>query len=625
MLERLATSQQTEVQFLPPAPSPSTPTRRLRIMPGLAVIISPTNKEQNQSALERMVASMRHESFYKVGTYANEALGLYIGWVCHAGSYSDGLPLRSQGGNLILFFYGEHLDDPANDSSLPRPWNARSVLQLFELYGLDALPRLNGWFHGVLVNQKEKTVVVFNDRYGMQRLYCSRNEDSYLFASEAKALLAVRPDLRKIDPRSLAEFLSCGCVLENRTLFDRVGTLPSGTFQTFMNATCVRDARYFLPAHWESQTKLGPDEFYSALQDTLQRAVNRCVDSALPLGMSLTGGFDTRLIMASLHQRNVRLPCYTFGGMYRECFDVKIARKVAAICECDHTVFELGSDFLKSFSGLAEKTILLSDGGLGATNAYELFLNQRARQVAIVRLTGSYGSEVMRGARAFKALPATPGFIHPELRPHMNTAISTFDAASNSHPVSFSVFSQAPMYYYNRLAVEQSQVIVRTPFMDNDFVGLFYRRPEGFEDSRALARRLIAENSPALAALPTDTGNCSFLRHHWAQFLFKADYCYKSGMPQWLEKLHHICGPLQPEKLLIGRHRFAHFRVWFRNQLAPYLKEILLDRRTASRPFFNHSFVERMLHQHINGERNYTDDIERVLTVELTCRQLLDN
>jgi asparagine synthase (glutamine-hydrolysing) len=230
----------------------------------------------------------------------------------------------------------------------------------------------------------------------------------------------------------------------------------------------------------------------------------------------------------------------------------------------------------------------------------------------------------MRGARAFKAIQLTDGLLNPEFKPYINETVRRFEALGQDHPVSFSVLKHAPFYYYNRLAVEQSQVTVRTPFMDNDFVGLFYQRPESTEDSRKTARRLIAEKAPLLAELRTDTGNCSYLVHQWSQLLFKADYCYKSGMPQWLERLHYLLGPLQPEKLLIGRHRFAHFRVWFRSELASYVKEMLLDRRTADRPFFDHRFVERMVAAHLKGTGNYTDDIERVLTLELTCRELID-
>jgi len=590
-------------------------------MPGLAVIISGDEEQRNQSDLDRMVASLRHEAFYTSGTFYDDAVGLYVGWALLPGCYSDCLPLRSPDGRYLLFFYGEHLSD--GDGSMEV--NATAVLRQFEQHGLEALGRLNGWFQGVLADTRSKDVFVFNDRYGMQRLYVAADGDTTLFASEAKALLAVRPRLCRLDPRGVAEFLTCGCVLENRTLFSGVTTLPGGTIRTFTKAkpTCQRP--YFHQQTWESQPACSLTDFYAQVNESLPRAVERCLHSKLPLAISLTGGFDTRLIMSCLNSHAGKLPCYTFGGMYRECFDVKIARQVAELCRCPHQVLGLGKAFLDAFPDLAQKTVYISDGTLGATNAYELYLNRLAREVAPVRLTGSYGSEVMRGARAFKAVHPTPGLIHSDFEPAIAAAIGTFNAMSPGHPVSFSVFKQAPWYYGNRLAVEQSQVVVRTPFMDNEFVKLFYRRPAESEDGRQLARRLIQHHSPRLAALPTDTGNCSYLRHQWSQFLFKADYCYKSGMPQWLERVHYLLGPVQPERLLIGRHRFAHFRVWFRNEVAPYVQEVLLDRRTASRPFFSHSFIERMVRQHIEGKRNYTDDIEHVLTLELACRQFIDN
>jgi asparagine synthase (glutamine-hydrolysing) len=590
-------------------------------MPGLAVIITSAEKESSEANVHKMVAAMLHEPFYTSGTYCNGVVGCYVGWVCHAGSFSDCMPLRSKDGNLLVFFYGEH----RSDADSGQHSNGRRVLELIEAHRLNALPLLNGWFQGVIIDLKQREVAVFNDRYGMQRLHQVAEDGTTIFASEVNALLTVRPKLRVLDARSLGEFLSCGCVLENRSLFSNITTLPAAAVRVYKDAVPLKNYTYFSPSEWENQSALSDAEYRAALLVSFPRAVRRCFNSDIPIGISLTGGFDTRMIMAWLPEGNRKTPpSYTFGGMYRDCFDVTIARKVAAISGCNHHVIELGDNFLKSFPALAEKTILLSDGCLGATNAYELYLNQMAREVAVVRLTGSYGSEVMRGARAFKAVCLTDSIIHKDFECHINDASSTFNAASTGHPVSFSVFKQAPWYYYNRLAVEQSQVVVRTPYMDNDFVGLVYRRPEESMESRKLARYLISKGVPELAALRTDTGNCSYFRHVWSQFLFKADYCYKSGMPQWMEQIHHMCGPLQPEKLLIGRHRFAHFRVWFRNQLAPYIREILLDRRTAERPYFNHRRLELMLTQHINGERNYTDDIERALTVELTHRQFID-
>ena len=85
---------------------------------------------------------------------------------------------------------------------------------------------LNGRFHGLLADQRRGTATLFNDRYGMHRLYFHESKDTFYFAGEAKAILAVRPELRRMDSRGLGEFVSCGAVLENRTLFEGVNVLP---------------------------------------------------------------------------------------------------------------------------------------------------------------------------------------------------------------------------------------------------------------------------------------------------------------------------------------------------------------------------------------------------------------
>ena len=63
----------------------------------------------------------------------------------------------------------------------------------------------------------------------MHRLYFHEAKDGFYFAAEAKAILAVRPDLRSIEPRGLGEFISCGCVLENRTLLKHIYSLPGAS------------------------------------------------------------------------------------------------------------------------------------------------------------------------------------------------------------------------------------------------------------------------------------------------------------------------------------------------------------------------------------------------------------
>ena len=80
-------------------------------MPGLAVIISPADRRENEAVLQGMIASMQHEPFYVSGSHVDEEARLYVAWSVHPGSYCDCMPITSEDGNRVLFFYGEHHRD----------------------------------------------------------------------------------------------------------------------------------------------------------------------------------------------------------------------------------------------------------------------------------------------------------------------------------------------------------------------------------------------------------------------------------------------------------------------------------------------------------------------------------
>ena len=95
-------------------------------------------------------------------------------------------------------------------------------------------------------------------------------------------------------------------------------------------------------------------------------------------------------------------------------------------------------------------------------------------------------------------------------------------------------------------------------------------------------------------------------------------------MPQWVATIDHAFARLHLERLFLGRHKFYHFRVWYRDALAPYVRETLLDPRTLARPYLVRNRLESMVRAHINGERNYTSAIHKVLTLELVHRCFID-
>jgi hypothetical protein len=106
---------------------------------------------------------------------------------------------------------------------------------------------------------------------------------------------------------------------------------------------------------------------------------------------------------------------------------------------------------------------------------------------------------------------------------------------------------------------------------------------------------------------------------------FLAEYAYDYGMPQWVASIDHLFSFLHLERLFLGRHKFYHFRVWYRDQLSSYVKEVLLDPRTLARPLVNRASLETVVREHTEGLRNHTTAITRMLTMELVQRLLVDN
>src|SRR5262249_51724121 len=285
-------------------------------------------------------------------------------------------------------------------------------------------------------------------------------------------------ELRRVDGRGLGEYIACGCTLEGRSLFRDIHVLPGGAAWIFRSGSLQRRQTYFEPREWEEQALLEPEPFYREIRDVFSRNLPRYSEAQDRIGMSLTGGLDTRMIMAWQKPVPGSLPCYTFGGMFRDCRDVLVARHVAHACGESHEVIPVGADFLSRFPHYAERTVYLTDGCADVSRSPDLYINERAREIAPVRMTGNYGGEVLRRVRAFKPVEPSPGLFCPELVSSAGHARETYAGLLREHPLSFAVFRQAPWHHYGLLALEESQLALRSPYLDNDLVRTVFRAPE---------------------------------------------------------------------------------------------------------------------------------------------------
>ncbi|MCR4410347.1 MAG: hypothetical protein QHH43_07700 [Candidatus Saccharicenans sp.] len=612
-------------------------------MPGISGFITTKVTGNEENLLQAMKYALLHESSYTQGKYEDFKIGFFGVFSAIKCSFSDCMPVYNEKKDIVMFLTGECYDDQEVLLSLREkshkfePGNASYLVHRYEELGESLFKELNGWFHGVILDLRQNIVFIFNDRYGIRRLYIYENPEFIAFASEAKALLRAFPELREVSYQSIGEFLIYDCVLQNRTYFPQIHLLPPGSLWIYQNGKLEKKS-YINMNELENQHKLSVEQFSSELTETFKNILPRYFQGG-SIGLGLTGGLDTRAIIACRNPEPGELPCYTFTGSYKDILDARIAPKVARACGQNHIKIVLEDEkLIKEYPYWIEKATWISDGLEGTDKADVIYFNSIAREIAPVRMTGKYGSQVLKGIFGFKPRPPVSEIINPDFKPYLKMAEETAQAFSNTHPMTFLLQGAIPWWWNSFVTLETSQIEIRSPFLDNDFIKVLYRAPELPGDfGIKFELNIIARYKPELMNIPT-TGTyggkgirpISELRRLWILSLMMLDKIYNhEDLPYNLTHTFagidkRIITPLHLDQIISGHAEFRRYRRWYRDELSGYIKDMLLNEKTLSRPYWNRKGLMKVVSDHINGRGNYLREIRKALQIELLHRVLIE-
>ena len=167
-------------------------------MPGIAGIIGQGPPEAHERLVRTMVKAMAYDDRFVSGVRSARGLGLYAGWVAHRDSYAATQCCDRRGPRWALvsgeLFPTDEGDGPLSETPAgPRP-QQNLLLDRYEVRGTAIGEDLNGLFGALLVDEERKRALLFNDRYGIERIYVYEKGETLFFASEAKALLSAVPE-----------------------------------------------------------------------------------------------------------------------------------------------------------------------------------------------------------------------------------------------------------------------------------------------------------------------------------------------------------------------------------------------------------------------------------------------
>ncbi len=319
-------------------------------------------------------------------------------------------PMRSPDGRFTLIFNGAIYNFRTLRDELAAGWNFRThcdtevLLAAYARWGERCLARLRGMFAFAVWDDRERTLFLARDPFGIKPLYYRHDGARLLFASELNALLASGACAAVIDPLSVADYLAWFAVPAPRTIYRDVFSLRPGECATFRAGRLdIRAAWSFASIPTEAKPCATREEFSRELRARLDDTIRAHVVADVPVGAFLSGGLDSAVVVGLMTRATgARLRTFSIGFDETDFSEAHPAAATARHFGTEHhasvlTGTQVADDLGALLAALDQPT---GDG----INTY--YASQAARAGGVtVALSGLGGDELFGGYPSFRDLP----------------------------------------------------------------------------------------------------------------------------------------------------------------------------------------------------------------------------
>jgi asparagine synthase (glutamine-hydrolysing) len=370
-------------------------------MCGIVGILARHGNTPDSGVLSRMMDAMRHRGPDDSGSFSDGELALGFRRLSIIDLSGGHQPLSTSCGRYTIAFNGEIYNYRELRAELDRDYGAsfrtasdtEVVVNAVKHWGTDALSRFNGMFAFAVWDAHERSLLLARDRIGKKPLFYSVSQRGIVFASEVKSLLE-HPDVpRALDVSRLPIFLAYRYLPGEETLFAGVHCLPAGTWTRVSAA----DVGVIPRAYWDFSfhDAVADPTVPRELETLLDDAVHRRMIADVPLGLFLSGGLDSSVILA-LMTRHASAPVKTFSIAFDTGLsEAKFAREVAMLFRADHTEVGFGArDLLENLGTAlwARETPVTEPSDIPI-----MLLARSARKDVTVVLSGEGSDEIFGG------------------------------------------------------------------------------------------------------------------------------------------------------------------------------------------------------------------------------------
>jgi len=569
-------------------------------------------------------------------------------------------PIANEDGSIWIVCNGEIYNYIALRDDLEKKGHifrtrsdVESILHAYEEYGEECCQKLNGMFAFIIWDSNKNLFLLVRDRIGIKPLYYYLDKNRFVCASELKSILQVDNIQKRVDFQAIDNFLTLEYIPAPLTIFKDIHKLLPGHSLTFRNGN-IEIKRYWDITYQDHE--LSEYETKQNIRELLQDSVKIRLMSDVPLGVFLSGGTDSSIIVALMAQV-MDQPVKTFSIGFEDSTynELNYARIIAKQFNTEHHEFIIKPDAVN----LTENLIGFLDEPLGDFSIFPTYLvSKMAREYVKVVLSGDGGDELFAGYDTYIAdkvatyYDRLPGFIKNRLIKKVFDSIppSSKKKGFINRSKRFIEGTRLPKNlrharWMSFLQPEEKNLlyadIMKRNLVNEDPYKFIYHyfNEAAFNNSHdGLNQQLYVDLKTYLVddilvkvdrmsmATSLET-RVPFLDYRFIEFIssIPGDLKLKGIKTKWILK-QSMVDILPKEILFRGKEGFSiPIKNWLQNELKPMMMDVLSPDRIKREGYFNFEYIERLKNEHLKGIENHSHRIWALMMFEMWQDKFLHN
>lgn len=616
--------------------------------------------------LNKMVDAISHRGPDGHGIWLDQSVGIGLG---HARlsvldlSPSGHQPMHSLSGRYLMVFNGEiynHLSLRSELSDLGRiSWRGNSdtetLLAGFEYWGIEkTISKSIGMFAIALWDKELEEISIIRDRFGEKPLYYGFQSNTFMFASELKALKVNPQFVGKINRQSLNHYFRLNYIPTPLTIYEDIFKLEPGMIKTFS-----KDGNLvFKESFWSledipnsnERSHLSAEQAINELEILIKQSIQEQKLSDVPLGAFLSGGIDSSTVVAILQSMSdLPVKTFTIGFTEVEFDEAREARAVSKYLGTEHSELIITAE--DAIAVINELSRIYDEPFADASQIPTYLVSKLAKEKVTVCLSGDGGDELFCGYNRYHYtvkvwrrierfsfnFRKTLSSILLSLSPSSWDRLSQIMRLDGKFPnLGYKIHKGAIALKARDIEELYTRVVSNWDIDENLVKGTLYERlpmlskKTQLKHLNDLEKMMLWDKQSYLiddVLVKTDRaamacsleGRVPFLDYRIAEFAasLPIEFKYRGGRGKWI--LREVLYRHVPEQLIERPKKGFSLPIadWLRGPLKVWAHSLLNSTRIDSEGFLESSLIEKKWHEHLSGKRDWSSQLWSVLMFQL--------